>query len=160
LVQNCLLGALPREDLERLQGWMHLVHLGYQQTIHWAGEPLRQVYFPTTAILTLGYTLQNGSTMELAMVGREGLSCPSALLGVASVRFDTVVQVPGMAYRVPTLMVPDALRVTGPAGRELQHYIVALFTQIAHRITCARHHTVQQRLASYLLMLRDRVGTG
>ena len=158
LFDNDILAALPVEEYQRLRPRMRLVQLSDKQTIYRVGEPIRMVYFPSTAVLSLMQTFKNGSIMELGMVGYKGVSGLSALLGSDVARFEMLVRVPGLAYQLPAADIANELRGSGLMGEMLRRYIITFLSHIAHRIACVRHHTVEQRMASHLLMLRDLVG--
>lgn len=160
LAFNQILIAVPDQDFERLRQRMRVVELREMQTIHRAEEPIGHVYFPITAVLAQTQTFLDGNTIELSMVGHEGVSGLSALLGHKVARFDTVVRIPGTAYQLPAPVIASELHGSRTIARTLQCYTRALLAQIAQRIACACHHTLEQRMASYLLMLCDRAGPG
>ncbi len=163
-VSNRFLATLSPEDFERLRRWIRRVDLSERQTLHWAGEPLGRIYFPTTAVLSLTNTLSNGGTMELGLIGNEGMSGISVLLGYPVAQFDTVVRIPGIAYELPAVVITNELHDVQIDKweylRYTHHYAIALLTQVAKRVSCTAHHTIQQRMATYLLLLRDRIGPG
>lgn len=163
-VDNQFMTSLSSEDLKRVQRWMRLVDLTEKRTLHWAREPIQQVYFPITTVLSLMEVLSSGSTMELGLIGNEGVSDVSVILGYNVAQFDTVVRIPGIAYLIPAVVIANEMHgaeiLRWDSQLYLHHYALALMTQVAHRISCTGHHTIQQRLAGYLLMLRDRIGPG
>lgn len=158
-VENGLLAALPSEEFERLRPQMRTVQLRYKQTIHRSGESIRWVYFPITAVVALTSILQDGSSAELGLVGCEGMAGLSALLGSDSTPFDVVVQIPGTAYQMCAGALTEEAGRPGPLGAGLLRYTLAFLGQVAQGISCTCHHDVTQRLARYLLMMRDRVAT-
>lgn len=155
--ENFLLAALPAEDYQRLQQHLELVDLPLRQSIYDLGEPITDVYFPKGAIISLVVTLEDGSTMEAGMVGQEGMAGLPALLGGMTKAHHAFVQHAGQAWR---LSVP-ALKAEFDRGGSLQtlllHYFQALFAQVAQTGVCNRFHTIEERLARWLLLVSDCV---
>lgn len=157
--ENRLLASLPRDDFDRLRPLLRTVELSPRQTIHRPAESIQSVYFPITAVLSLTNVLLDGSSMEVGMIGAEGMAGLPALLGAGSTPFGVVVQIAGTAHQMPAATLAAASQSGVALGARLLRYTQAFLDQVAGRISCSRHHTVQQRLASYLLMIRDRVET-
>ncbi len=155
--ENFLLAALPAEDYQRLQPQMELVDLPLRQTIYNLGEPITQVYFPRGAVVSLVVTIEDGSTMEAGMVGQEGMAGLPALFSGKTKAHHAFVQIAGQAWR---LNVP-ALKAEFDRGGSLQklllRYFQALFTQVAQTGVCNRFHTIEERLARWLLLVSDCV---
>jgi len=159
LAENRLLSALPREDRERLFPLMRTVRLKRTQTIQMSGEPIGAVYFPVTAVLSVVSILANGSSIGVGTIGNDGVVGLSALFGAESAPFDMRVQIPGIALRIAVCLLYEDAHRPGPVEDLLLRHSQALFDQVAQGMACGHHHSVVQRLASWLLTVRDRVET-
>jgi CRP-like cAMP-binding protein len=153
---NPLLAALPAEAAAALHAQLELVSLNAGQMLHESGTPLRQVYFPCTATISLVSPLQNGAAVEVAVIGREGVVGVSALLGGSVAPCRAVVQRAGLAYRLSVNEMPMLLRDGGPLQKQLLRYTHALFAHIAQTSACNRHHSLGQQLCRWLLQHLDR----
>lgn len=155
--QNHILAALPRADFLRLEPFLRPVHLDLGSTLQRAGSEIGELYFPTTAIVSLLYVLADGSTAEIAVVGNEGVVGIALFMGGETTPNQAVVQSAGGAYRF------EGSRLMGEFGRAgaLQHlllrYTLALISQMAQTAVCNRHHTIDQQLCRWLLLSMDRL---
>ena len=156
---NQLLAALSGEERDRIQPLLRTVRLRRGQAIYHPGEPIRFVYFPLTVILSLVGILHDGKTAEIGIIGNEGMVGLPALLGVGFTEFQVIVQIPGTAQRLPVSALRQATSSVGLLNFVLLQYSQAFFNQVAQGLLCNRHHAVAQRLAAWLLMIRDRVDT-
>jgi CRP-like cAMP-binding protein len=154
---NRLLAALSATDYERLLPDLELVPLPLAWAVYEAGGQLGYVYFPTTAIISLLYVMENGSSAEIAVTGNDGLVGISLFMGGESTPSRAVVQSAGYGYRLKAAV----LKKEFSQGGELQHlalrYTQALITQMAQTAVCNRHHTVEQQLCRWLLLSLDRL---
>jgi CRP-like cAMP-binding protein len=157
--QNHLLAALPTEERARLLPHLELVPMRLGDTICESGAPMRYVYFPTTAIVSLLYVTENGASAEVAVVGNEGIVGVSLFLGGETTTSRAVVQSAGHAYRLKGPLLKDAFFRAGPMLRVLLRYAQALLTQMAQTAVCNRHHTVDQQLCRWLLLSLDRLSS-
>lgn len=123
-----------------------------------ANEPLRHVHFPVSGVVSLVIATVSGATVEVAMVGHEGVIGLPVLFGAASTPITAVVQVPGEALRLSAQAFRAEVEAYGPLVRRLHSYAEALLFQVAQSTACASHHSVRQRCARWLLTARDRVG--
>ncbi|MBW4692360.1 MAG: Crp/Fnr family transcriptional regulator [Lyngbya sp. HA4199-MV5] len=158
LPENRLLATLPKADYERLQPHLELVTLPLQQTVYEAGDPITYVYFPRNAIISLVATLEDGSTMEAGLVGQEGMAGILALLGGMTKAHRAFVQVAGEGWRVKVSIIQTEFD-RGGALQKLLRYFPALFTQVAQTGVCSRFHTTEERLARWLLLVADCIGS-
>jgi CRP-like cAMP-binding protein len=124
-----------------------------------AGQPSHHLYFPTTAVLSLVGITEAGGTVEVAVVGREGVASVSAALGQRRVPFRVVVQIEGLALRIPAAVVTRQLHVCRDLHGRFLSYSFSVIAQVSQSAICNRFHTARQRLARWLLMTADRVGT-
>ena len=152
--ENELLAALPAADYERLRPHLALVPLPLGKVLYEPGSPLRQVYFPVSGVVTLLYTMQDGSTAQIAVIGRDGFVGVAIVLGGGSTPSRAVVQVAGYAYRASAETVLAHFRGGGTVPLLLR-YVQALMTQMSQTAACNRHHTVEQQLCRWLLLTLD-----
>lgn len=155
---NGVLAALSSQELKRLCGKLELVNLACGQILYESGRPQEWAYFPTTAKVAMNYPLKDGLTVEIAVVGSEGLIGTTLFLGgVATLGFATV-QAPGQAYRLSAQAVAGETEAVGSLLKVVLHYAqahIALLMQIA---ACNRYHSIEQHLCCWLLLTRDRLG--
>lgn len=155
--QNHLLAALPEGEYEVLLPNIEHVQLPLGKSISEAGGEAHFVYFPTTAIVSLLNVLGNGSSAEIAVVGREGVVGVEIFMGGKSMPSRAIVQSEGVAYRIRG----DLLRLEFDRNPAMQHllmrYIMALLAQMAQTAVCNRHHSIDQQLCRWLLLSLDRL---
>lgn len=156
-VENRLLAALPRAEYERLLPKFQPIQLPRGRILYESGDAARFAYFLNSGMVSLLSTTLKGDTIEVGMVGSEGVTGIPIILGVNK-----------MPYRVMVQITADALRIEAAAlqhefnkGGRLQHmllcYAHTLFTQIAQSAVCNRFHSLEERLCRWLLVSRDRV---
>jgi CRP-like cAMP-binding protein len=155
--QNHLLAALPPEEWDRLQLHMELRPMPLGHVLYESGSTMRHVYFPTTAIVSLLYVMEDGASAEIAIVGNEGIVGISLFMGGETTPSRAVVQSAGQAYGVPGSFLKQEFYRAGPLQRLLLRYTQALITQMAQTAVCNRHHAVEQQLCRWLLMSIDRL---
>jgi CRP-like cAMP-binding protein len=155
--QNFLLAALPKAEWHRWQPLLEQVEMPLGQVLYESGAALTHVYFPTTAIISLLYVMENGASAEIAVVGNEGLVGISLFMGGASTPSGAVVQSAGYGFRLKAQLVLDELTRSGPVLHLLLRYTQALITQMAQTAACNRHHSLDQQLCRWLLLSLDRL---
>jgi CRP-like cAMP-binding protein len=153
---NDLIDALSVEEWERLGPGTERVELSLGQVLNEPGREIVYAYFPTTAIVSLLYVTQDGSSAEIAMVGHEGVVGVTLLLGGGTTLNRAVVQGAGEAFRVRAQLIKDEFERNGPLAHLMLRYTQALITQMAQTAVCNRHHTVDQQLCRWLLLGLDR----
>jgi CRP-like cAMP-binding protein len=158
LNENRLLAALPREEYERLAPHLQPVSLNLGQALFRPNEQVQHVHFLTTAVVSLLTELEDGSGMEVGLVGPEGIIGISALLGGSETKVATV-QASGESVRLEARKLREEFSRGGMLQTALLRYTHALMTQISQAVVCNARHQVEGRLARWLLMFRDRVGT-
>ena len=154
---NQLLAALPPAEYERWRPHLEVVPLALGEVIYEAGVTLEHVYFPTTAIVSLLYVMQDGASAEIAVVGFEGVVGVSLFMGGESTPSRAVVQSAGSAFRLRAQLMKDEFNRAGPALHLLLRYTQALITQMAQTAVCNRHHSLDQQLCRWLLLSMDRL---
>jgi len=154
--QNKLLAALPDGELRRLLSGAEAVSLEFGQVLQQPREVRHQVYFPIDTYISQVASLSGAPRIEVGLVGAEGMIGSSLCLGVQIAPFHAVVQGAGSALRLdPTRFVRELAR--GPVLRALMgRYMYVRMCQLGQMAACARFHTVEERLARWLLMTRDR----
>ena len=153
--QNALLAALPRDALENLFEHIELVALPFGKELFGYGCTLEYVHFPTTAIVSLLYVMENGATTEIAVVGHEGVVGVSLFMGERAM-CSAIVQSPGYGYRLKTGYLRDAFNQGGALPQLLMRYTSALFAQMAQNAVGGRHSSIEQKLCRWLLDRLDR----
>jgi len=159
--QNHLLAALPAAEYEYLSPHLELVAMPLGDALYESGGELRYVYFPTTAVVSLLYVTENGTSAEIAGVGNEGVIGIALFMGGETMPNRAMVQCAGYAYRLKPQLLKDAFnRAGGRRSGALQHlllrYTQALMTQMSQTAVCNRHHSVEQQLCRWLLLSLDR----
>ena len=155
--QNHLLAALPPLEFERLYPRLELFPMVLGDVLYESGGQLQHVYFPTTAIVSLLYVLENGASAEIAVVGNEGILGISLFMGGDTTPSRAVVQSGGFAYRLKAQLLQQEFSRAGPVSRLLLRYTQALITLITQTAVCNRHHSVEQQLCRWLLLSLDRL---
>jgi CRP-like cAMP-binding protein len=156
---NVILAGLEEPELAALEAASQHIPLHRGELIAEAGQPAPYVYFPEEGVLSLVGTTSAGGTVELAIVGPEGVASISAILGRNWLPFRVVAQVPGRAVRVPTSVVSEMVNDCGPLHHRVLEYTQQIIAQVAQSAICNRFHTAKQRLARWLLMTADRADT-
>jgi CRP-like cAMP-binding protein len=155
--QNRLLAALPADVRERLQPDLESVPLALGKVIYEAHDALSHVYFPTTAIVSLLYTMENGSSAEMGVVGCDGVVGIAVFMGGDTTPNRAVVQSAGDAFRLPLDPFREEFRRSGELHRLLLLYTQALLTQMSQTAVCNRLHSIEQQLCRWLLLSHDRL---
>ncbi|WP_145009779.1 Crp/Fnr family transcriptional regulator [Pseudomonas oryzihabitans] len=155
--QNSLLAALPGDVQQRLSSHLELVHLPLGQVLYESGESVRNVYFPTDAIVSLLNVMENGASAEIAVVGNEGLVGISLFMGGESTPSRAVVQSDGYAYRLQGQRLTEEFDLHGDMLVLMLRYTQALITQMSQTAVCNRHHSIDQQLCRWLLLSLDRL---
>ena len=155
--QNHLLDALIQIDYERLASGLELVHMPLGQVLCESGGQMKYVYFPTTAIISLLYVMEDGASAEIAIVGNEGILGTTVFMGGGSTPSRAVVQSSGSSYRIKANILLTEFNLAGSLQHLLLSYTQALMTQMAQTAACNRHHTIDQQLCRWLLLSFDRL---
>jgi CRP-like cAMP-binding protein len=155
--QNHLLAALLDTEFDRLSPHLEPQMMRLGDVLYESGGKLNYVYFPTSAIVSLHYVLENGSSSEIAGVGNEGILGISLFMGGDTTLSRAVVQTSGHGYRLKSHILMEEFNRAGPVMRLLLRYTQALLTQMAQTAVCNRHHTVEQQLCRWLLLTLDRL---
>jgi CRP-like cAMP-binding protein len=155
--QNHLLAALPAEDYARLLADLELIPMPLGWAVYESGGHLSYIYFPTTAIVSLLYVMENGSSAEIAITGNEGVVGISLFMGGESTPSRAVVQSAGNGYRLRASILKREFALGGHLQHLALRYTQALITQMAQTVVCNRHHALDQQLCRWLLLSLDRL---
>ena len=158
-VANRLLAALPRKEYQRLLPELEQVTMPFAEVLFEPGERISHVYFPNDSIISLLAEVADRSTLEVGIVGNEGVAGISVFMGVDTPRHRGVVQGFGTAMRLRASVLRKESDLVGPLHRLLHLYAHSLLTQVSQSAACNRFHVVDARLARWLLMTGDRLGT-
>ena len=154
---NRLLAALPRKDRERFLAGCEPVELAFAEVLAEPDARIRHVYFPTESFISLVTPTTDGrDSLEVGLVGDEGMLGVSLILGVDVSPLHAVVQGPGSALRMGIAPFRRELALSSALLRELKRYLYVMLGQIAQTAACTRYHVVEERLARWLLMTHDR----
>jgi CRP-like cAMP-binding protein len=156
-MQNHLLAQLPMEERQRWLPHLEFVHMPLGEVMYESGATLTHVYFPTTALVSLLYVMEDGSSAEIAVVGSEGIVGISLFMGGGSTPSRAVVQSAGDGLRLDAKVLKHEFNQNGPVLHLLLRYTQALITQMAQTAACNRHHSLDQQLCRWLLLSLDRL---
>lgn len=156
--RNTFLGAMSSEDLGLLSPLLAELRLERGLTLHQAGDPIKFVYFPTSAVVSVVTPMKDGRSVESVTVGFEGVAgLSSALSGVAA-SSRAFVQIAGTAYRLPAIELRRLVRERDALAELVFRHLDAATGQAEQSVACNALHNTQARLARWLLMTQDRVG--
>jgi CRP-like cAMP-binding protein len=156
-VRNRLLAALPAEEFALVQRELELVRLDQRQSLLEPGQPIVSVFFPETAVVSLVNQMENGSVVEIATAGCEGMVGLCAFLADDTPTVRAFAQIPGIAWRMSVDALARLARTSSAFHRLLLRYTQAFLTQVAQTAACNGTHLVEERCARWLLMTHDRV---
>ena len=154
---NQLLAALPSGEWQRWLPQLEAVEMPLGQVLYESGSTLSHVYFPTTAIVSLLYVMENGASAEIAVVGNEGIVGISLFMGGESTPSRAVVQSAGQRLSAEGAGDQGGVQPRRPVLHLLLRYTQALITQMAQTAVCNRHHSLDQQLCRWLLLSLDRL---
>lgn len=154
---NRLLAALPRNEYKNLAPQLEKFELVYDQNIYEPGAVIKHIYFPESGIISLLSRVDAASSIEVGIVGSEGLAGLPVFLGVKTSGNVAVVQGAGNALRLSAANFLAACSNGGNLTRIIQRFIHSLFIQISQSAACNRFHPIEERLARWLLMTQDRM---
>ena len=159
LTNNQILTALPNREYQRLLPELNPVHLAFGQVLHDSGEIIRDVYFLDDSIVSLLSVVSEGSTLEVGLVGNEGMTGISVFLGADIAPNRAIVQGAGSAMKMKSATLLREAGVISALHGLLHRYVHSQFVQTSQLAACNRFHSVNARLARWFLMTRDRMGS-
>jgi CRP-like cAMP-binding protein len=155
--ENHLLASLPPNIHRSWLPQLESIDMPLGEVLYESGVTLGHVYFPTTAIVSLLYVMEDGASAEIAVVGNEGIVGISLFMGGESTPSRAVVQSAGRGYRLKAQALKDEFNRAGPVLHLLLRYTQALITQMGQTAVCNRHHSLDQQLCRWLLLSLDRL---
>jgi len=158
-LKNHLLAALPAAEFVRIEPRLEGVSLKLGEVLYESGDQMTHVYFPTTAIISLLYIMENGATAEIGIAGNNGLVGIALFMGGETTSNRAIVQSGGDAVRMRARDVQDAFSLGGVFQSVLLRYTQSLMTQISQTAVCNRLHSVEQQLCRWLLINHDQLQT-
>lgn len=155
---NSLLDALPRKDYQQLLSGLQPVELFYGQVLYDPAQPIEQVYFPTNCLISLLTAVDKHRTLEVGMVGNEGMVGMPLALGINASGVRALVQGTGTALCMTAKRFMTEFRRSPPLQHAVFRYTHFLMAQVSQTAACNRFHNTNARLARWLLMTGDRLG--
>jgi CRP-like cAMP-binding protein len=153
---NLLLAGLPSAESRRLIAHCEPVELVLEEVLYEIGGRVRNVYFPTTSFVSLISSIDRDSRLEVGLVGAEGMVGLTVMLGLEVTSLEALVQGAGMALRMSAAQFTLELKRSPVLTKRLNRYLYVQMNQLAQMAACTRFHLVEERLARWLLMTRDR----
>src|ERR1700686_5562685 len=153
---NRLLLALPSRDLKRLMPELEHIRCGREQVLADADSSLDHVFFPDSGVVSVLAVYADGSVIEMATIGREGCPGMQAFFGAKTSSVRLLVQIPGSAAKMSRAAFARALESMPSFRNVMSAYIQAFLKQVLVSVACNGAHNLKQRLARWLLMMRDR----
>lgn len=156
---NRVLASVPAKEYRRLEAQLEPVTLMFGKVLYEPGEAIRHVYFPVNSLISLLTAVDKRRTLEVGMVGNEGMAGMPFILGMGVSGVRALVQGGGDAWRMTSARFRIEFDRNRPLQQALYRYTYALMAQISQTAACNRFHEAEARLARWLLMTRDRVGS-
>ena len=154
---NRLLAAIPKAEFKTLSASMETLPLAFGEPIYEPGEAIRRIYFPESGIISLLSEVDKESTLEVGIVGSEGLTGVSVFLGVNASPNRALVQGAGFARVLSPRAFLAACKSSEKLSQAVRRFIHSLLTQISQSAVCNRYHLIEARLSRWLLMTHDRM---
>jgi CRP-like cAMP-binding protein len=156
---NNVLASIPSRDYQRLHSQLEPVTLKFGQILYEPGQVIQHVYFPINSLISLLTAVDKRRTLEVGMVGREGMAGMPFILGMGVSGVRALVQGEGEALRAAAAPFRVEFQRNKPLQEALFRYTYALMAQISQTAACNRFHDAEARLSRWLLMTRERVGS-
>ena len=156
-VGNKILSSISDKEYAVIRPHLEFVSMPHHLSLYEPGQPLKFVHFPNTGMVSLVIATEDGKTVEVGEVGREGFSGIQAAVGINSNQVREVVQIAGDGFRVKLGALKSVLQAAPGLQRLLTRYAVVQGMQFAQTAACNRLHNIDQRLARWLLITQDRV---
>ncbi len=155
-VENRILAALPKQVYQTLLPKMRLVGLSQGETLYDTGQAIQFIYLPNDSVISLVQMTRDGISVEVGLVGMEGMVGIPIILGATASPYRAVVLVPGVSMIMEASVLRDQFNRPGPLQNLLHRYTHGLMMQLSCTVVCNRTHKIEERLARWLLMVRDR----
>lgn len=158
-IENQILKSIPPGELNLIRPHLERVQLPHQHILHEAGERIEFAYFLNDGLASLVVLTSDGHSVEVAIVGREGLVGTPLVVGLDRGPYRSIMQIQGSAVRIKSNVLEELMRGAPEFRLMLNRYVLVQGLQIAQIAACNRLHEIEQRLARWLLMCQDRVGS-
>ena len=155
IFKNRVLAALPKAEIDRFSKDLSPVKLKLREQL--LDGHAKYAYFLEDGLASVVLTLENGATVEVGVVGIDGVVGLPILLGAENMPGSTFIQVEGSGYRMPASKLKDCFERPGQLRNHLQKYLLANLAQSAQNAACNRLHNISERLARWLLTCHDRI---
>lgn len=155
LVKNDILAALLNSEYNHLSSRLERVDLKAGEIVYQADQRIEYVYFPESAVVAMVDSLEDGRTVEVGVIGHEGMVGINIFLGALVTPDRAIAQIAGSAMRMKTGDLRAELRFGSPLQRLLLRYTQVLLAVISQSVACSQYHSVEQRLARLLLTMHD-----
>jgi CRP-like cAMP-binding protein len=156
-IGNWILNTLPGDEYARLEPYLKAVPLQLREVLYLTDAPIEYLYFPNRGMVSLVSLTEGGSTVEVGMVGNEGIVGVTAILGASSSPYQAEVQVTGDAFKMKADVLRTEFNRSSVLHEMLLRYMYVLIVQLSQSAVCNRFHKVEERLCRWLLVTRDRV---
>jgi CRP-like cAMP-binding protein len=154
---NQLLSLLPPSEYQRLSPYLQAVSLPVREILYTARAPIDYVYFPLSGMVSAMTVMEDGSAIEVATIGKEGVVGLTAFVGGETSPYEVMVQVEGEGIRMRSDVLANEASQDGPLRRLLVLYNTAFSTQVSYSVACNGLHKVEKRCCRWLLMTADRM---
>jgi CRP-like cAMP-binding protein len=158
-LRNHLLAALPEVDFAPIKANLEPVSFKLGEVLYESGGKMDYAYFPTTAIASMLYVMENGATAEIGVIGNDGMIGVSLCLGGDTTTSRAIIQSAGDGYRIKAKDVKAEFALGGAFQKMLLRFMQALMTQISQTAVCNRLHPIEQQLCRWLLLSHDRLNS-
>jgi CRP-like cAMP-binding protein len=159
-ISNKILLSIPEGEFQHVRPHLEFLPLPDHMSLHEPNRKVEFVYFPNDGMISLVIETEDGRTVEVGVVGNEGFAGAPLAVGLRSSTVREVMQIAGEGFRISATALDDILRLTPNLQRTLSRSAILLGMQIAQTAACNRLHSIEQRLARWLLVTQDRVDAG
>jgi len=159
-ITNRILRKLSDQEFQIIRPHLEYIDLPHHLTLHQPHRRVRHAHFPNSGLISLVVELKDGKTVEAGLLGKEGAAGIPALLGLERSALREVVQIPGAGFRASVESLRGLLSATPGLHALLSRYAASLAMQVAQTAACNRLHTIEKRLARWLLIAQDRIDSG
>jgi CRP-like cAMP-binding protein len=156
---NLILSLLPAADRERISGRCEKLSLDIEKVLYEAGGRVADVYFPLSGMVSMVLSSRDGMTIEVCVVGNEGIAGAAAALGSERSHVKALIQVKGEFLRMKVEDFLLELKRSGDFGNLVLRFTQAMMIQTSQSVLCNRAHPMEERICRWLLMAHDRAGT-
>ena len=156
-LENYLLAALPADEFALVKSKLKSVFFKLGNVLYESGDRMDYAFFPTTAIISMLYIMEDGRTAEIGVVGNDGLIGAALFMGGDTTTSRAICQSAGVTLRMTAKDVKAEFALGGMFQQIVLRYTQALMTQISQTAVCNRLHTVDQQLCRWLLLSHDRL---